>query len=172
MDTLAANGPKPDHHGNPDHLADDQSRMTYSFNIGEVHFIVINTDTLTTEKDTHGHSYPGWVPYNWIEQNVRSAQANRNVSAIFLIGHKPIMPHPQHEEDAILNTKEHPLGDHLQDLFQANDKVRAYLCAHEHLWHRSPLNKDKHVWQVIAAIVPGTPYLTLDVSSWDTISIS
>ena len=35
------------------------------------------------------------------------------------------MPHPQHEEDAILNTKEHPLGDHLQDLFQANDKVRA-----------------------------------------------
>ena len=47
--------------------------MTYSFNIGEVHFIVINTDTLTTEKDTHGHSYPGWVPYNWIEQNVRSA---------------------------------------------------------------------------------------------------
>ena len=49
------------------------------------------------------------------------------VSAIFLIGHKPIMEHPQAEEKekAILNTKKHPLGDQLQALFQANDKVRA-----------------------------------------------
>ena len=69
FDTLGTNGPKP---GTPDHLEDDQSRMTYSFNIGEVHFIVINTDTLTTEKDHGVHSYPGWFPYNWIKQDVRN----------------------------------------------------------------------------------------------------
>ena len=141
----AANGPT-DAPPNPDQLADNQSEMTYSFNIGDVHFIVINTDTLNTsiDKDT------GWVPYHWIEQNVRSAQANPKVSAVFLIGHKPIMEHPQAEEKAILNTKKHPLGNQLQALFQANDKVRAYLCAHEHLWNCSRLEKAPQVWQVIA----------------------
>jgi calcineurin-like phosphoesterase family protein len=147
----AANGPT-NASPNPDQLANDQSEMTYSFNIGDVHFIVINTDTLNTniDKDTNA-SHTGWIPYHWIEQNVRSAQANPKVSAIFLIGHKPIMEHPQAEEKekAILNTKKHPLGDQLQALFQANDKVRAYLCAHEHLWNCSRLEKAPQVWQVI-----------------------
>jgi hypothetical protein len=112
---------------------------------------VINTDTLNTniDKDTNA-THTGWIPYRWIEQNVRSAQASRKVSASFLLGHKPIMEHPQAEEKAILNTKKHPLGDQLQALFQANDKVRAYLCAHEHLWNCSRLEKAPQVWQVIA----------------------
>ena len=135
----AANGPT-NAPPNPDQLADDQSEMTYSFNIGDVHFIVINTDTLTTDIDNDTNApHIGWIPYHWIEQDVRSAQANPKVSAIFLIGHKPIMDHPRRKKKAILNTKKHPLGDQLQALFQANDKVRAYLCAHEHLWDCSRL---------------------------------
>jgi hypothetical protein len=146
----AANGPT-DVSPNPDHLADDQSRMTYSFNIGDVHFIVINTDTLTTQIDEQTHApYTGWVPYHWIKQDVRSAQADPKVGAIFLIGHRPIIDHPQAEERTILNSEEHPLADKLQTLFQANDKVRAYLCAHEHLWGCTRLDKAPRVWQVIA----------------------
>jgi hypothetical protein len=146
----AANGPSKDH-PKSDQLADDQSQMTYSFDVGSVHFVVINTDTLNTviEHDTQV-PHIGWVPYHWIEQDVRSAQANPKVDAIFLVGHKPIMDHPMAEEKAILNTKKHPLGDKLQALFQANDKVRAYLCAHEHLWDCSRLAKAPRVWQVIA----------------------
>ena len=104
----AANGPT-DASPNPDQLADDQSEMTYSFNIGDIHFIVINTDTLNTDidKDTNA-SHIGWVPYHWIEQNVRSAQANPKVSAIFLIGHKPIMEHPQAERESDSEHQEAP----------------------------------------------------------------
>ncbi|MGO9469180.1 MAG: metallophosphoesterase [Isosphaeraceae bacterium] len=146
----AANGPT-GAPPNPDQLGDDQSEMTYSFDIGEIHFIVINTDTLCTaiDKDT-GAPHIGWVPIHWIEQDVQRAQANIKISAIFLIGHKPIMDHPLAEEKAILNTKKHPFGDRLQALFQANGKVRAYLCAHEHLWDSSRLDKAPQVWQVIA----------------------
>jgi hypothetical protein len=145
-----ANGPT-DAPPNADKLADDQSEMTYSFDIEDVHFVVINTDTLTTDiNDDTKAPHVGWVPYHWIEQDVRSAQANPKLSAIFLTGHKPIMAHPQAEEDAILNTKKHPLGDRLQALFKANDKVRAYLCAHEHLWACLRLDKAPKVWQVIA----------------------
>ena len=145
-----ANGPT-DAPPNPDKLADDQSEMTYSFNLGDVHFVVINTDTLTTDidKDTKA-PHIGWVPYHWIEADIRSAQANPKLSAIFLIGHKPIMDRPRSEEDAVLNTKNHPLGDQLQTMFKANDKIRAYLCAHEHFFDCSRLEKAPQVWQVIA----------------------
>ncbi|MFI5457519.1 MAG: metallophosphoesterase [Isosphaerales bacterium] len=146
----AANGPT-NAPPNLDELTDDQSEMTYSFNLGDVHFVVINTDTLNTNIDQDTNApHIGWVPYHWLEHDVRTAQANAKVSAIFLIGHKPILDHPQAEEKAILNTNKHPLGDQLQALFQANDKVRAYLCAHEHLWDCSRLKKAPKVWQVIA----------------------
>jgi hypothetical protein len=146
----AANGPT-DAHPNRDQLADNQSEMTYSFNIGDVHFVVINTDTLTTNIDNDTKEpHIGWVPYTWIEQDIRKAQADANLSAIFVLGHKPIQDHPQAEERAILNTKKHPLGDQLQALFHANNKVRAYLCAHEHLWDCSQLKQAPKVWQVIA----------------------
>ena len=52
FDTFAklANGPSRDH-PESDHLADDQSQLTYSFDIGDVHFVVLNTDSLTTVID-------------------------------------------------------------------------------------------------------------------------
>jgi hypothetical protein len=152
FDTFARRGNGPtDAPPNRDKLSDDQSRMTYFFNIGDVHFIVINTDTLNTQKDGETNApYSGWVPYHWIEQDVRKAQANPEIKTIFLVGHKPIMDHPAKEEDSILNTDEHPLGAKLQALFLANDKVRAYLCAHEHLWDCCRLKHAPPVWQVIA----------------------
>ena len=82
-----------------------------------------------TESKTSGGS-----PTTGSSRTIRSAEADPKLSAIFLIGHKPIMDHPQAEEKAILNTRKHPLGDQLQALFQANDKVRAYICARQHLF--------------------------------------
>ena len=152
FDTFArvGNGPT-DAPPNRDKLADDQSRLTYSFDLGDVHFIVINTDTLNTEINPETNApYSGWVPYHWIAHDVRKAQANAAVKSIFLVGHKPIMDPPDKEEDSILNDAAHPLGAKLQSLFAASDKVRAYLCAHEHLWDCSPLDKAPGVWQVIA----------------------
>jgi hypothetical protein len=148
----AANGPSKDH-PKSDHLADDQSEMTYSFDIGDVHFVVINTDTLSTViNPATKHPYIGWIPYHWIEKDVREAQANSKISAIFLLGHKPIIqPKGGEEEDStILNIKEFPLADNLRTLILANDKVRAYLCAHEHQWDLMPLDKSQRAWQVIA----------------------
>jgi len=145
-----ANGPSRDH-PESDHLADDQSQLTYSFDIGDVHFVVLNTDSLTTVIDPATRApYIGWVPYDWIAQDVRRAQASPKVSAVFLLGHKPIASPPSGQENTILNTTKFPLGDKLQQLFQANDKVRAYLCAHEHLWDCSRFEKAPRVWQVVA----------------------
>jgi Calcineurin-like phosphoesterase len=147
----AANGPRKDH-PKSDHLADDQSEMTYSFDVVDVHFVVINTDTLSTVIDpATKHPYSGWVPYHWIEQDVRAAQANPKISAIFLLGHKPLKtPNGGEENSTVLNVKEFPLADNLLTLILANDKVRAYLCAHEHQWDLLPMDKARRAWQVIA----------------------
>lgn len=152
FDTYAkvANGPKPDK-ANEDKLVNDQSQLTYSFDAGDIHFVVINTDTISSavDKETK-YPFAGWVPYNWIKKDVEAAQANPKISAIFLLGHKPIMDNPKKEEDSILNAGKHMLGDALQQLFKANAKVRAYLCAHEHVWDRSPLPLAPKVPQVVA----------------------
>jgi hypothetical protein len=152
FDTFAkrANGPRKGH-PDADQLADDQSELTYSFDVDGVHFVVINTDSLTTVIDPGTHEpYIGWIPYHWIERDVRAAQANPEVGAIFLLGHKPIRVPEAGEEDTIVNTRESPLAEKLRALLVANDKVRAYLCAHEHAWDRSPLDGAGRVWQVIA----------------------
>ncbi|HEX3150565.1 MAG TPA: metallophosphoesterase [Gemmataceae bacterium] len=146
----AANGPTAGH-PKDDHLVDDQSELTYSFDVGDIHFVVINTDTLSDVVDPKTkHPYAGWIPYNWIEKDVEAAQANKKTSAIFLLGHKPIQRHPHHEEDAIVNEGDYKLGNKLVKLFAANDKVRAYLCAHEHLWQCDTFDKAPKVYQVIA----------------------
>jgi hypothetical protein len=152
FDTVArvANGPTAGH-PKEDHLVDDQSELTYSFNIKDIHFIVINTDTISSVIDPKTkHPYAGWVPYHWIEKDVKAAQEDSKISAIFLFGHKPIMDHPKKEEDSILNEGDYKLGDKLQSLFQSHSKVRAYLCAHEHVWDSAPLAKAPKVYQVIA----------------------
>ena len=86
----------------------------------------------------------------FIKKDVEAAQLNPKISAIFLLGHKPIMVKPDHEEDAILNTDKYPLADSLQKLFKANKKVRAYLCAHEHEWDSAEFKHAPGVYQVIA----------------------
>ena len=152
FDTYAtrANGPKPGD-SKDDNLVDDQSEMTYSFDAGSVHFVLINTDTISSviDPDTK-YPYAAWVPLHWVKKDVEVAQLNPKVSAIFLLGHKPIMVKPDHEEDAILNTPKYPLADSLQKLFKANNKVRAYLCAHEHEWDCAEFKHAPGVYQVVA----------------------
>ena len=100
------------------------------------------TDTLTTIVNPETkYPYIGWFPYHWIEQDVRAAQASSRISAIFLFGHKPLSTPKGGQEGTIINTKEYPLADKLRALLLANDKVRAYLCADEHQWDHSPLDK-------------------------------
>jgi Calcineurin-like phosphoesterase len=93
----AANGPT-NAAPNTDKLADDQSKMTYSFDLEDVHFVMINTDSLTTDIDQDtGAPHIGWIPYHWIEDDVRAAQKNPSQADN---GPSPggREGHPEHEE--------------------------------------------------------------------------
>ncbi len=163
-DHCAGNGPK---HGgsNPDKLVRDESNMTFSFNLKGIHFVVINTDTLSTEIDPSTHlPYTGWIPINWVERDLAAAKKNRGISAIIVIGHRFIEA-PAYdnspEETGILNDAAHPFASRLSADLRGNKKVKVYLCCHAHSWEAFRLQHGRGVWQIIA----GNAGAPLD-SSW------
>lgn len=137
---------------NPDCLVRDESKLTYSFNRGGIHFVVINTDTLCTNTDaTTGFPLAGWIAINWIENDLAQAQLDPSISTIILAGHKPVeMPPFSSEDDGIINTPQYPLADRLSSAMSNADKVKLYLACHCHAWDAIKLNNGNGVWQVIA----------------------
>ena len=159
FDRFAGNGPTPAG-PNPDQIADDQSKLTYSFTAGDVHFVLLNTDTLTTTGNI------GWIAYNWIEKDIEKAQQDPRIRTIFVLGHKPIVAPPESVavDAAIIN----PQSFQLNALLNRSSKVVAYLCAHAHEWEAKQLGDGRAVWQVVAGNAgsqlepswnpPGGPY--------------
>lgn len=151
---FAANGPKPEG-ANPDKLVQDESRYTFSFDWGAVHFMAINTDTLSTETNpVNGLAYNGWIPINWIAADLAAAQANPAISTILLLGHRPIeapafVPPPLYGH-TILALNEHQLASQLAALLQQTPKVKAYFCSHVHAVSVARLTAAPRVWQVVA----------------------
>ena len=151
--SFAGNGPKPKG-SNPDKLVRDEDKLTYSHNLGSVHLVFINTDTLSevTNPQT-GLPVSGWIPINWIKADVEAAQANPHISDIIVLGHRPIdspsFLGPEYG-NTIINSADWPLADELAETLNANSKVRAYLGSHVHSFSAAPLTKAPRVLQVIA----------------------
>jgi|WetSurMetagenome_2_1015567.scaffolds.fasta_scaffold00042_21 hypothetical protein len=150
---FAANGPKPEE-ANPDKLVQDESRYTFSFDWGAVHIVVINTDTLSTVTNpATGLIYYGWIPINWIAADLAAAQANPAISAILLMGHRPIEA-PDFVASTlyghtILSVNQYQLASDLATLLQQTPKVKAYLCSHSHSFSAARLKGAPRVWQIV-----------------------
>lgn len=169
-DTMAGNGPTPTTDPE-DRLAGDNSRQTFSFSTvlasgNNAHFVVINTDTLSTARTTEAsclqssryatEPMPGWIPAHWIDRDIGQANADADTDLIFAFGHKPIQA-PGLSSDTIgrsniLNCAEYPLADQLLTTFQTNTKVVGYLAAHVHEWNYKELKSEsaRQIPQVIA----------------------
>lgn len=148
-DKYAGNGPKPEGE-NLDKLVKDESKLTYSFDYLNKHFIIINTDTETTEiNPVTNKSYKGWIPVNWVIQDIQNAQANPNISVILIMSHKPINS-PEGPTDAIINTPQYPFGTMLLTAIQENSKARVSLCSHMHSFFYEKLEDTNNCWQFIA----------------------
>lgn len=145
---LAGNGPTAQG-ANPDALADDQSKLSWSFDEGDIHYVLLNTDTLTTTPDaTTGSTAIGWVPLAWLTSDLAAAQANAKVKSIFVMGHKPLVsPAGSTASDA---TIEASLVGKIESLLDSTSKVKGYLCAHAHLWDARKLPGNRGVYQVVA----------------------
>lgn len=131
-----------------DALKDDQSALSYSFDQGGLHFVLLNTDTWTSTADAATLTKIGWIPLQWLKSDLAAAQANASVSAIFVLGHKPLVsPKGDTAYDA---TVEASLVPAIEQLLDANAKVKAYLAAHAHSWDAQKLPGARGVYQIVA----------------------
>lgn len=64
---------------NPDSISTSQQQLSYSFDIGPNHFVVINTDPVG--HDSH-------APSNWLDNDLTNAVSN-GATHLFVFGHKP-----------------------------------------------------------------------------------
>lgn len=113
-----SNGPKA---GGADKLLTDQSRLTYSFNYEQTHFVVLNTDP--AGQDSH-------VPANWVAQDIATARA-AGAQHIFAIGHKPAYSWNGDPDEEL----EHANRDVFWTALESNH-ADAMISAHNHLYRR------------------------------------
>jgi len=130
-----SNGP---HAGGPDSLATDQSRLTYSFDFHDTHFVVMNTDPVG--QDAH-------VPAHWIASDLVAAR-KAGAKHIFAIGHKPAFSFDGAPSGLVAGNR----GD-FWGAMEANH-AEAMLSAHNHVYYRfqphASLPGNGHTWMVIA----------------------
>jgi hypothetical protein len=124
--------------GGADNLATDQSQLSYSFNFGGDHFIVLNTDPVGAD---------GTVSYKWLANDIQTARAN-NARHIFAFGHKPAYSSPLTPagglDAAATLAKRDSLWKYLEDY-----NAEAMFSAHEHLFDTINPHKGS-TWQVVA----------------------
>jgi hypothetical protein len=130
--TRGGNGPAA---GGPDGYTTDQSRLSYSFDYKDAHFVTINTDGFG--KDWH-------APGQWVASDLAAAKA-RGQKHAFVIGHKPAYPYPTVPTDGLV--QDAPARDLFWNALATN-QVEASFSAHNHEYYRSqPTGK---TWMVIA----------------------
>jgi hypothetical protein len=129
----AANGPT-EAPPNLDHVERNESMLSFTFRDGPNLFMVVNTDTYVggdTEEAT------GLVPLNWIAQELAAANGDPTVENVFVFGHRPVSspdasnaPIAPSQALAFYQLLAAPAAD------GQPTKVRAYICAHAHLWQQ------------------------------------
>ena len=132
---------------NADALQDDQSKLSYSFDESGVHFVVLNTDTWTTTGSSSATEL-GWIALHWLQADLAAAQANAQLSSIFVFGHKPVVnPSGSTLADDAINPA---LTAGVVAALDGTPKVKGYLAAHAHEWDARKLTGARGVYQVIA----------------------
>lgn len=162
---FAGNGPPI---GGEDLLTTDGSKLTYSFDSedtgnGKIHFIVIDTDALSSAVPTDQSCLqqegvvpvPGWIAINWLEQDIAAATNDPSIQYIFALGHKPMESFNSTDptgRESIIDCDEFPFSTRLRTAFQASTKFKGYLTSHVHLHQTDNLadSSDTATWQIIA----------------------
>jgi hypothetical protein len=129
--------------GGPDNLQTDQSQLTYSFDLSDSHFVLLNTDPFGAVAT---------VPLNWLHADLAAASSDPHLKHTFVLGHKQAFsPADSSSEEALDSNPD--LRNQFWDELNSNG-VGYYLVAHAHLWHFSipvsPISMLQHTVQIIA----------------------
>lgn len=136
-----------------DNITTDQSQLSYSFDVGNAHFAVINTDPVGN--DSH-------APTNWLANDFAAAQAH-GAQHFFVFGHKPaytyyfntVLPLPALPSSAL--DGDIAARDAFWNVIESYHAT--YFCGHEHIYNavQPTVANGGHSWQILVGS-GGSPF--------------
>ena len=135
-----------------DNIATDQSQLSYSFDVGNVHFAVVNTDPVGKDNT---------APAAWLASDLAAAKS-RGTRHFFVFGHKPAYTYsyavsgttPAAGLDVSIATR-----DAFWNVIESHGAT--YFCGHEHVFNMA--QPKGSAWQVLVG-AGGSPF---DVKAGD-----
>ena len=128
-----------------DGITTDQRQLSYSFDVGKIHFAIINTDPV---------GFDDSAPVKWLEADFAAAKA-RGANRFFVFGHKMAFTYVP-EKQKKLNTVRADgldLRPELRDAFwNVIETYQAiFFTGHQHVFHAEQPRKDSggKAWQII-----------------------
>ncbi len=106
-----------------------------SFDFGNSHFIMLNTEELEKEGAVTGGQLL------WLEKDL---EANKNAGNIFVFMHRPMFPLSDPELQQGISFKDTDNRDYLQTLFEKY-KVKIVFAGHEHLYSNTNKNSVRYI---------------------------
>jgi Calcineurin-like phosphoesterase len=134
--------------GGPDGIQSDQRQLTFSFDVGRMHFAVINTSAYKDDAR---------APVQWLAGDFLKAKA-RGARNFFVFGHEMAFTYRFNGRVKADGLDRHPLNDAaFWNLIQ--DYHATYFCAHEHLYHAMQPRESgpNGSWQIICGAA-GAPF--------------
>jgi hypothetical protein len=115
--------------GAADGLSTDQSKLSYSFDVGNSHFAIINTDPAGADAT---------APANWLSADFSAAQA-RGAQHFFVFGHKPAYTYFYNSTATAGGLDANTAGTANRDAFWSiiESYGATYFCGHEHTYNMS-----------------------------------
>ncbi|MDE2595023.1 MAG: metallophosphoesterase [Burkholderiales bacterium] len=121
--------------GSADGLTTDQSKLSYSFDVGNSHFAIINTDPAGADST---------APANWLNADFSAAQA-RGAQHFFVFGHKPAYTYFYNSSATAGGLDANAAGTANRDAFWSTIESygATYFCGHEHTFNMAqPVKKN------------------------------
>jgi hypothetical protein len=133
-----------------DGIQSNQAQLSYSFDVGRAHFVIINTDPVGVDST---------APVTWIKRDFEAAK-QRGANAFMVFGHK--MPFTYIPEGMSKSDEEgfNVNPQNRDDFWSLIEQYGAtYFCGHEHVYHASQptLKSGGEAWQVIVGS-GGSPF--------------
>ncbi|MGZ3240215.1 MAG: hypothetical protein ACXWJK_07450, partial [Burkholderiaceae bacterium] len=130
----------------------DQSQLSYSFDINDSHFVVMNTDAVGN--DSH-------APVKWLTTDLANA-ASRGANHYFVFGHKPAYTYNFSSPPKISGFDANPVNQN--SFWNLIEQYHAtYFCGHEHIFSmmqpRATATPAGSAWQVLVGS-GGSPFET------------
>jgi hypothetical protein len=130
-----------------DGLATDQSQLSYSFDVADAHFAIINTDPVGNDNV---------APAQWLANDMESAKV-RGAKHFFVFGHKPAFTYVYSSKvkksDAAGLDKVPARRDAFWDTIERYGAT--YFCGHEHMFNL--MQPRGAAWQVLVG-TGGSPW--------------